>query len=133
MGKTIFWFGGVDNNMSIAHIIINSKKKIWDACQRLMMSHRITHHKVSHLRVWDHLRVLSYSLFHWHHWRLHQCTWPPIKQIGTYNKNTQIYILIRYWVVLSVCLSVHFAIETTFPLSNFETKHTFGILMDMWK
>ena len=33
-------------------------------------------------------------------------------------------------VILSVC---SFAIETTFPLSNFKTKHTFGILMTLRK
>ena len=38
----------------------------------------------------------------------------------------QIYIIIRYWMVGSLC---SFAIETTFPLSNFKTKHIFGILM----
>ena len=31
------------------------------------------------------------------------------------------------WFCDSVCL---FAIETTFPLSNFKTKHIFGILME---
>ena len=43
-----------------------------------------------------------------------------------------IYILIRYWMVrwLSVCLwFCPFAIETTFPLSNFKTKYIFLILM----
>ena len=33
-------------------------------------------------------------------------------------------------MILSVC---PFAIETTFPLSNFKTKHIFGILMTLWK
>ena len=33
-----------------------------------------------------------------------------------------IYILIRYWVCLSVCPCV---IETTFPLSNFKSKHIY--------
>ena len=33
-------------------------------------------------------------------------------------------------VILCVC---SFAIETTFPLSNFQTKHTFGILMVLRK
>ena len=43
-----------------------------------------------------------------------------------------IYILIRYWMVRSLCPSVcPFAIETTFPLSNFKTKHIFGILMTL--
>ena len=37
-----------------------------------------------------------------------------------------IYILIRYWMDLWFCPS---AIETIFPLSNFKTKHIFGILM----
>ena len=37
-----------------------------------------------------------------------------------------IYILMRYWVVLTVCSC---AIETTFRLSNLKTKHTFGILI----
>ena len=32
--------------------------------------------------------------------------------------------------ILSVC---SFAIETTFSLSNFKTKHIFGILMTLWK
>ena len=36
------------------------------------------------------------------------------------------YILISYWVVLWLC---SFAVGTTFPLSNFKTKHIFGILM----
>ena len=45
-----------------------------------------------------------------------------------------IYILIRYWVVLSVCLSIcSFVIETTFPFSIFKTKHIFGILMTLRK
>ena len=35
-------------------------------------------------------------------------------------------MLIRYWMALSLC---SLAIETTFPLSNFKTKHIFGILM----
>ena len=42
------------------------------------------------------------------------------------------------WFCLSVCLSVclwfwSFAIETTFPLFNFKTKHIFGILMTLRK
>ena len=45
-----------------------------------------------------------------------------------------IYIIIRYWMVrwffLWFCL---FAIEATFPLSNFKTKHIFGILMERVK
>ena len=45
-----------------------------------------------------------------------------------------IYILMRYWVGLSIRLSVcSCAIETTFPLSNFKTKHIFGILMALRK
>ena len=49
-----------------------------------------------------------------------------------------IYIIIRYWMVPwfcdSFCLSVcPFAIETTFPLSNFITKHIFGIIMTLRK
>ena len=36
----------------------------------------------------------------------------------------------RYWVCLSVCSC---AIETTFPLSNFKTKHIFGILVVLRK
>ena len=36
------------------------------------------------------------------------------------------YILISYWVALWFC---SFAVGTTFPLSNFKTKHIFGILM----
>ena len=39
-------------------------------------------------------------------------------------------LTIPYWVALSVC---QFAIETTFPLSNFKTKHIFGILMTLRK
>ena len=40
----------------------------------------------------------------------------------------------RYWVVLCYCLSVCVSvcscvIETTFPKSNFKTKHIFGITM----
>ena len=46
--------------------------------------------------------------------------------VGRDGGPAYIYILIPYWVALSVCLS---AIETTFPLSNFKTKHIFGILM----
>jgi len=56
------------------------------------------------------------------------------------NKNTGkvismiIYILIRYWVVLSVRPSVcPCAIETTFSLSNFQTKHICGIIMALRK
>ena len=50
---------------------------------------------------------------------------PKIKHTHSY-----IYILIRYWVCQSVCLCVcSCAIETTFPLFNFKTKHIFGILM----
>ena len=37
-----------------------------------------------------------------------------------------ICILIRRWMALWFC---SFGIETTFPLSNFKTKHIFGILM----
>ena len=47
-----------------------------------------------------------------------------------------IYILIRYWMALSLCLSVILFvryIETTFPLSNFKTKHIFGILTTLRK
>ena len=41
-----------------------------------------------------------------------------------------IYIRIRYREVLSVRLSIcSCSIETTFPVSNFKTKHIFGILM----
>ena len=48
--------------------------------------------------------------------------------------DTDIYILIRYWVILSVCLCVcPCAIETTFPLPNFKTKHIFGILIALGK
>ena len=36
-------------------------------------------------------------------------------------------------VYLSVCLFDFIRIETTFPLSNFKTKHIFGILMIMQK
>ena len=37
-------------------------------------------------------------------------------------------------LILSVCDSIcSFAIETTFPLSNFKTKHIFGILMTLRK
>ena len=42
--------------------------------------------------------------------------------------NFNIYILVLD--VTSVC---SFAIETTFPFSNFNTKHTFGILMTLRK
>jgi len=42
--------------------------------------------------------------------------------------------LLDGYVILSVYLSVcSFAIETTFPLSNFKTKHIFGILMERVK
>ena len=41
-----------------------------------------------------------------------------------------IYILIPYWVGLSVRSST---IEATFPLSNFKTKHIFRILMTLRK
>ena len=41
-----------------------------------------------------------------------------------------IYILIRYWVVPCVFSC---AIETTFLLSNFKTKHIFGILKALRK
>ena len=45
-----------------------------------------------------------------------------------------IYILIRYWTVRSLRLSLcPFAIETTFPLSNLKTKHIFGILISLQK
>ena len=51
-----------------------------------------------------------------------------IKQESYYNEDRSlIYILIRYWmlrpsVILWFC---PFAIGTTFPLSNFKTKHIF--------
>ena len=45
--------------------------------------------------------------------------------------HAEIYILIRYWMALWFCLwFCSFAIETTFPLSGFKTKHIFGILME---
>ena len=45
-----------------------------------------------------------------------------------------IYVLIRYWMALRFCDSVcSSAIETTFPWSNFKTKHIFGILMTLLK
>ena len=47
-----------------------------------------------------------------------------------YLQYVDIYILIPYWVGLFVCSST---IETTFPLSNFKTKHIFGILMALRK
>ena len=52
-----------------------------------------------------------------------------LSESASIDKNTEslhIYILICYWMALSLCPS---AIETTFPLSNFKTKHIFGILM----
>ena len=44
-----------------------------------------------------------------------------------YTAPSYIYILIPYWMAVSVC---PFAIETTFPLADFKTKHIFGILME---
>ena len=74
-----------------------------------------------------------FSLVAWRHW--HVTSFSPIE----YREHRNIYILIRYWMLrpsvrLSVCPSVRlsvcsFAIETTFLLSNFKTKHIFGILM----
>ena len=55
-----------------------------------------------------------------------------ISFIGSNNSLFLIYIIIRYWVVRWFCDSVcPFAIENTFPLSNFKTKHIFGILMTL--
>ena len=42
----------------------------------------------------------------------------------------RVYIRIRYWMCVSVCSA---AIETTFPLFNYKTKHIFGILMTLRK
>ena len=49
---------------------------------------------------------------------------------GTDTFHSFIYTLIRYWMALWFCLwFCSFGIETTFPSSNFKTKHIFGILM----
>ena len=47
-------------------------------------------------------------------------------QIYQYIQHLYTNTLLDGSVILSVC---SFAIETTFPLSNFKSKHTFGILM----
>ena len=52
--------------------------------------------------------------------------WTDCGRTNLWLHFTCIYILIRYWMVLWFC---SFAIETTFPLSNFKTNHIFGILM----
>jgi len=58
----------------------------------------------------------------------------PIKYVKydntTYPLPIYIYILIRYWMALWF---FSFAIETTFPLSNFKTKHIFRIFMERVK
>ena len=61
---------------------------------------------------------------------MRQTFWPGSVYIN-------IYIIIRYWMAvwfcLSVCLSVRSLLETTFPFSNFKTKHIFEILMTLRK
>ena len=51
-------------------------------------------------------------------------------EFNVYNIYLYYNMLLDGSVILSVC---SFAIETTFPLSNFKTKHIFGILMTLRK
>ena len=66
--------------------------------------------------------------------RFEMFIWPSFRQAMcssfSRQKSCIIYIRIRYWVVLRVCSS---AIKTTFPLSNFRTKHIFGNLVALRK